>query len=42
MRNGDDNDRGEGGGIGIAVGGNNDAASVGNENGGSSNVSQEQ
>jgi hypothetical protein len=37
-RNGDGNDHGEGGGIGVAVGSNNDAASVGNMDGGSSNV----
>jgi hypothetical protein len=36
--NGDGNDHGEGGGIGAAVGGNNDAASVGSADGGSSNV----
>ena len=36
--NGDGNDRGEGGGIGTIVGGNNDAASVGSTDGGSSNV----
>jgi hypothetical protein len=39
--NGDGNDPGEGGGIGTAVGGNNDAASVGSADGGSSNVLQE-
>ena len=38
-RNGDGNDRGEGGGIGAVVGGNNDAASVGSADGRSSNVS---
>jgi hypothetical protein len=37
-RNGDGNDRGEGGGTGAAVGGNNDAASVGIADGGSSNI----
>jgi hypothetical protein len=40
-RNGDGNDRGEGGGIGAAVGSNNDAASVGSADGGSSNVPHE-
>jgi hypothetical protein len=39
--NGDGNDHGEGGGIGAPVGGNNDAASVGSADGGSSNVPQE-
>jgi hypothetical protein len=37
-RNSDGNDRGEGGGIGTVVGGNNDATSVGSGDGGSSNV----
>jgi hypothetical protein len=37
-RNGDGNDRGEGGGTRIAIGSNNDAASVGSADGGSSNV----
>jgi hypothetical protein len=41
-RNGDGNDHGEGGGIGVVVGGNNDAASVGSADGGSGNVPQEQ
>ena len=41
-RNGDGNDCGKGGGIGTAVGGNNDAASVSSADGGSNNISQEQ
>jgi hypothetical protein len=41
-RNGDGNDRGEGGDIGAAIGSNNDAASVGSVDGGSNNVPQEQ
>ena len=40
--NGDDNDRGEGGVIGAAASGNNDAASVGSGSGGSSNVPQKE
>jgi hypothetical protein len=37
-RNGDGNDRGEGGVTSAAFGGNNDAASIGSGDGGSSNV----
>jgi hypothetical protein len=40
--NGDGNDRGKGGAIGAAASGNNDAASVGSGNGGSSNIPQEE
>ena len=41
-RNGDGNDLGEGGATSIAVGGNNDAATVGSRDGGSNNIPEEE